>query len=75
MASRNSPRKKESENAMAMIKTKKAKTTKRQAPGSETPTGECTSKRPKKLRKVNLKDLIDDDDDDAGYPDGDDTGF
>ena len=56
----------ESETAMATIKTKKVKTAKRQALGLESPAGERASKHPKKLRKVNLKDLIDDEDDDDG---------
>ena len=50
---------------MATVKTKKVKTAKRLALGLESPAGDRASKRPKKLRKVNLKDLIGDDDDDG----------
>ncbi len=53
----------ESEKSMATIKTKKVKTAKRLALGLESPAGDRASKHPKKLRKVNLKDLVGDDDD------------
>ena len=49
---------------MATIKTKKVKTAKRQALGLESPAGDSDRKHPKKHRKVNLKDIIDDDNDD-----------
>ena len=56
----------ESEKAMATIKTKKVKTAKGLALGLESPADDRAGKHPKKLRKVNLKDLIDDDDVDSG---------
>ena len=54
---------KESEKAMATVKTEKSRTAKEHAPDAETPAGDRKSNCPKKVRKVNLKDLVDDDDD------------
>ena len=54
---------KESEKEMATVKTKKAKTEKNHASGSETPMDDCKGQHPKKSRKINLKDLVDDNDD------------